>query len=91
MVLIAGDLFHDNKPSRRTLHKTMDIIRRYTFGPNPVKIQILSNQQRDFRSNTRVNYEDEFYSVGKKTHNVVSFALVKSCLVISNVCRFASR
>jgi double-strand break repair protein MRE11 len=29
MVLIAGDLFHDNRPSRRTLHKTMEIIRRY--------------------------------------------------------------
>ncbi len=67
MVLIAGDLFHENKPSRRTLHKTMDIIRRYTMGPNPVKIQILSDQAKNFRSNQRVNYEDEFYSVGKKT------------------------
>jgi double-strand break repair protein MRE11 len=66
MVLIAGDLFHDNKPSRRTLHKTMDIIRRYTMGPNAVKIQILSDQAKNFRSNQRVNYEDEFYSVGTK-------------------------
>jgi Calcineurin-like phosphoesterase len=29
MVLIAGDLFHENRPSRRTLYKTMEIIRRY--------------------------------------------------------------
>ena len=54
-----------NKPSRRTLYKTMEIIRRYTMGPNPVKIQILSDQQRNFRNlpGKGVNYEDEFYSV----------------------------
>lgn len=27
MVLLAGDLFHHNKPSRRTLIRTMDIFR----------------------------------------------------------------
>jgi len=60
--LLGGDLFHHNKPSRRTLHKTMEILRRYCMGPNPVKIQILSDQQKDFRQPT-VNYEDENYSV----------------------------
>ena len=62
MILLGGDLFHHNKPSRRTLHKTMEIMRRYTMGHNPVKIQILSDQTRDFRSHC-VNYEDEHYSV----------------------------
>ena len=62
MVLLGGDLFHHNKPSRRTLHKTMEIIRRYTMGHNPVKIQILSDPTRDFRGKI-VNYEDEHYSV----------------------------
>jgi double-strand break repair protein MRE11 len=64
MVLIAGDLFHHNKPSRRTLHKTMEIIRRYTMGPDAVQIQIVSDQATNFRSvHGTVNYEDEFYSV----------------------------
>ena len=27
-LLLAGDLFHDNKPSRRTLFKTMSLLRR---------------------------------------------------------------
>lgn len=65
MVLMAGDLFHENKPSRTTLHKTMDIIRRYTMGPNPVQIQILSNQQQNFTRSLhgQVNYQDEYYSV----------------------------
>jgi double-strand break repair protein MRE11 len=65
MVLIAGDLFHDNKPSRRTMHKTMEIIRRYCMGPDAVQIQIVSDQATNFRSvHGAVNYEDEYYSVG---------------------------
>jgi len=60
----AGDLFHDNKPTRRTLHKTMEIVRRYCMGPDPVQIQVVSDQKADFRNiNGTVNYEDEFYSI----------------------------
>ena len=66
MVLLAGDLFHDNKPSRRTMHKTMEIIRRYCMGPDPVQFQIVSNQTENFRSvHGTVNYEDQYYSVGE--------------------------
>ena len=59
MVLLAGDLFHENKPSRRSMHKAMDIMKRYCMGPNPVAFQIVSNQKDNFRSNTNqaVNYE----------------------------------
>lgn len=27
MVLLGGDVFHDNKPSRRTLHQTLELLR----------------------------------------------------------------
>ena len=40
LVLLAGDLFHDNKPSRRTLYKTMQLFRKYCMGPNPIQIQV---------------------------------------------------
>jgi len=60
MVLLAGDLFHDNKPTRRTLHKTMEIIKRYTMGPDPVQIQILSENNFEHGD---ANYLQEFYSV----------------------------
>lgn len=62
MVLIAGDLFHENRPTRNTLYKTMDIMRRYCMGPNPVKIRILSDATKNFRSGS-VNYLDPNYSV----------------------------
>ena len=38
LVLLSGDLFHDNKPSRRTLHTTMEILRRYCMGGESVKV-----------------------------------------------------
>jgi len=65
LILFAGDLFHENKPSRRTLHKTMEIMRRYCMGPDAVRFQIVSDQELNFKRNVKkcVNYEDEFYSV----------------------------
>jgi hypothetical protein len=92
MVLIAGDLFHDNKPSRRTLHKTMEIIRRYCMGPEAVQIQVVSDQATNFRSvHGTVNYEDEFYSVGtnhcmwkdtigKKTYSFTKYTVLSHSL-----------
>lgn len=31
-ILLGGDLFHDNKPSRKTLNRTMHLFRSYCFG-----------------------------------------------------------
>lgn len=67
MVLLAGDLFHENKPTRRTLHKTMTILRKHTMGPNPISFQIISDQAQNFRSTVSpynvVNYEHPFISI----------------------------
>jgi double-strand break repair protein MRE11 len=64
LVLIAGDLFHDNRPSRRTLHKTMEILRNYCLGPGSVKIQILSDPATTLSSSQKtVNYLSEYHAV----------------------------
>ena len=63
MVLLAGDLFHDNKPSRRTMYKTMEIIRRHCLGPNPVQLEIVSDHASSNIRGACINYEDEYMSV----------------------------
>lgn len=50
LVLLGGDLFHDNKPSRSTIVRAIDILTRYTLSDKPVKFQVLSNQSENFVS-----------------------------------------
>ncbi|XP_042564580.1 double-strand break repair protein MRE11 [Clupea harengus] len=60
-VLLGGDLFHENKPSRKSLHCCMETLRRYCMGDQPISFQILSDQAVNF-GNSRfpwVNYQDE--------------------------------
>ena len=47
-VLLGGDLFHDNKPSRATLCKTVNILRQFAFGENPITFEIISDQAINF-------------------------------------------
>ena len=61
-LLHAGDLFHDNKPSRRALHKAMALLRRYALGDAPVAFQVLSDQAANFAAG-RVNFEDPHAAV----------------------------
>lgn len=59
-ILLGGDLFHENKPSRYTLHTCMKLLRNYCFGDNPVQFEFLSDPVENFKhsSSTTVNYED---------------------------------
>jgi double-strand break repair protein MRE11 len=56
LILHGGDLFHDNKPSRKCLYRAMDLIKKYCFGPGEVLFQVVSEQT--MFSNGCVNYED---------------------------------
>ncbi|KAJ2656324.1 meiotic recombination [Coemansia sp. RSA 1200] len=60
MVLLGGDLFHENKPSRRTMHRAMALLRKHCMGGAPVAVEYLSDPQVDFPVETQqhVNYED---------------------------------
>ena len=50
LVLLGGDLFHDNKPSRSTIVRAIEILTRYTLGDKPVAFQVVSNQSQNFAS-----------------------------------------
>ncbi|XP_072119494.1 double-strand break repair protein MRE11 [Mobula birostris] len=59
-ILLGGDLFHDNKPSRKTLHTCMELMRKYCMGDTPVQFEILSDQSVNFGYSKFpwVNYQD---------------------------------
>ena len=64
MVIHAGDMFHDNKPSRRTMHSALQIFREQCLGDDPVYIQCANKQEEVFKTNQgRINYEDPYHSV----------------------------
>ena len=44
LVLLGGDLFHYQKPSRRTLHSTIQLLRKYCYGDNPVYLELLNSE-----------------------------------------------
>ena len=47
-LLLGGDLFHDNKPSRATLQRTMQLLSKYTLSDHPVSFQVVSDQRQNF-------------------------------------------
>ena len=49
-VLLGGDLFHDNKPSRNTLVRAIEILEKYSLSDRPINFQIISNQAENFVS-----------------------------------------
>ncbi len=43
MILLGGDLFHENQPSRQTMHQTMAALREFTLGDGPLNLELLSD------------------------------------------------
>ncbi|XP_054453521.1 double-strand break repair protein MRE11 [Anoplopoma fimbria] len=60
-ILLGGDLFHENKPSRRCLHSSITMLRQYCMGDTPIQFNILSDQTVNFNTTQFpwVNYQDE--------------------------------
>ncbi|XP_061683910.1 double-strand break repair protein MRE11 isoform X2 [Syngnathoides biaculeatus] len=60
-ILLGGDLFHENKPTRRCLHTCITMLRKYCMGDSPIHFNILSDQTVNFNTTQFpwVNYQDE--------------------------------
>ncbi|XP_040054160.2 double-strand break repair protein MRE11 isoform X1 [Gasterosteus aculeatus] len=60
-ILLGGDLFHENKPSRRCLHNCITMLRKYCMGGTPIQFDIVSDQTVNFNTSKFpwVNYQDE--------------------------------
>ncbi|KAK2460808.1 hypothetical protein APHAL10511_007278 [Amanita phalloides] len=66
-ILLAGDLFHENKPSRESLYQTMALLREYTLGDKPIQVELLSDPDDGRAKNysfPAINYEDPNFNVG---------------------------
>jgi double-strand break repair protein MRE11 len=64
MVLHAGDLFHENKPSRKSLYHVMRSLRETCLGEKPCELEMLSDASENFGGIfDHVNYEDEDINV----------------------------
>ncbi|KIL66027.1 hypothetical protein M378DRAFT_161245 [Amanita muscaria Koide BX008] len=66
-VLLGGDLFHENKPSRESLYQTIALLREYTFGDKPIQVELLSDPDEGKAAKypfPAVNYEDPNLNVG---------------------------
>ncbi|XP_054989427.1 double-strand break repair protein MRE11 isoform X2 [Sorex araneus] len=59
-ILLGGDLFHENKPSRKTLHTCLELLRKYCMGDRPVQFEVISDQSVNFSFSKFpwVNYQD---------------------------------
>ena len=49
MVLLAGDLFHDNKPSRKSMYQVMRTLRMNCYGEKPCELEMLSDGSENFQ------------------------------------------
>jgi double-strand break repair protein MRE11 len=59
MILLAGDLFHDNKPSRKSMYQVMRSLRLNCLGEKPCELEFLSDASDVFAGAfDHVNYED---------------------------------
>lgn len=59
MILLGGDLFHENKPSRKAMHVTSKLLKKYCMGDKPVSLEYLSEPSDNFSEGIEtVNYMD---------------------------------
>ncbi|OZJ02139.1 hypothetical protein BZG36_04801 [Bifiguratus adelaidae] len=59
IILLAGDLFHESKPSQKSMYGVMKLLREYCYGDRPCPIELLSDQSINFPDAlSTVNYQD---------------------------------
>ena len=49
MVLLAGDLFHENQPSRKSMYQVMRSLRMNCLGEKPCELEMLSDSTENFQ------------------------------------------
>lgn len=65
LILLGGDLFHENKPPRKIMHGCLGLLRKFCMGDKPISFEFLSDQSVDFShcQFPTLNYEDPNFNV----------------------------
>lgn len=65
-VLLGGDLYHENNPSREIQIRVTRLLRRYCLNDRPVELKFFSDPAANFSHSlfSNVNYEDSNINVG---------------------------
>lgn len=60
-MLLAGDLFHENRPSSKSMKRCVELLRKYCLGKNRIEFAIVSDQSVNFQHSAfkMVNYQDK--------------------------------
>ncbi|CAL1298731.1 unnamed protein product [Larinioides sclopetarius] len=71
-ILLGGDLFHENKPSRKVLHSCISLLRKYCMGDRPVQFEFLSDQSDNFKhcAYPIVNFEDPNFNISMPVFSI---------------------
>nr|POE74035.1 double-strand break repair protein mus-23 [Quercus suber] len=71
MVLLAGDLFHENKPSRQSMYQVIRSLRLNCYGEKPCELEMLSDGSETFSGSfNHVNYEDPDINVAMPVFSI---------------------
>ncbi|CDW60106.1 Mre11 DNA bind and Metallophos domain containing protein [Trichuris trichiura] len=65
-LLLGGDLFHDNRPSRAVYHKCVELLRKYCFYDRTVNISLENDASVHFSHSAfkRANFQDPLLHIG---------------------------
>lgn len=64
MVVQAGDLFHVNKPSKKSMFQVMKSIRLNCMGDRPCELELMSDPRDNFDNGfDTINYEDPNFNI----------------------------
>lgn len=65
-LLLGGDLFHENKPSRQTLCRCIQLLRQYCLTSDRIRFEFVSDSTVNFKHSQfpHVNFHDRNLNVG---------------------------
>ena len=73
MVLLAGDLFHENKPSRKSMYHVMRSLRMNCYGEKPCELEMLSDGSETFQGYVCQAFSDRYQQLSRDAgHSTMS-------------------